>query len=91
MLLPCALKQLLGFDCPICGYQRSMLLLLKGDLKASFFLYPPLIPVTLLIGIFILYLLKRNIIPYKLLIRSAAVVLGIVMVNYVATLIFGHL
>lgn len=40
-LLPCPFKWLTGFDCPGCGFQRSLLALLRGHWRASFQLYPP--------------------------------------------------
>lgn len=43
-LLPCPFKYLTGIDCPGCGFQRSLLALLKGDVHQSFLLYPPTIP-----------------------------------------------
>jgi hypothetical protein len=43
-LLPCPFKYLTGIDCPGCGFQRSVLALLKGDVHQSFLLYPPTIP-----------------------------------------------
>jgi hypothetical protein len=43
-LIPCPFKYLTGIDCPGCGFQRSVLALLQGDLHDSFALYPPAIP-----------------------------------------------
>lgn len=43
-LLPCPFKYLIGLDCPGCGFQRSVIALLSGDLKLSLSLYPPAIP-----------------------------------------------
>ena len=91
MLLPCAYKQLFGIDCPLCGGQRSLLLMMNGDFEKSFLMYPPLIPVLLLMGIFVAHLINRNFIPRRFLVRSATMVLIIVMVNYIFTLAFGHL
>lgn len=90
MLLPCAYKQLFGIDCPLCGGQRSLVLLMNGDWEKSFLMYPPLIPVLLLTGIFVAYLINRNFIRRRFLVRSATIVLIIVMVNYIFTLAFGH-
>ena len=39
-LLPCAYKQLFGFSCPLCGFQRSMLLLWDGQVQASLIQFP---------------------------------------------------
>ena len=39
-LLPCAYKQLFGFSCPLCGFQRSMVLLYDGQMLASIYQFP---------------------------------------------------
>lgn len=46
-LLPCPLKYFSGFDCPGCGFQRSLLALFRGDFQYSFDLYPPTVPILL--------------------------------------------
>lgn len=43
-MLSCPFKFITGIDCPGCGFQRSLLALLQGDLHQSFQLYPPAIP-----------------------------------------------
>ena len=43
-MLPCLSKQLLDMECPGCGLQRSVALLLDGELLASFLMYPGLYP-----------------------------------------------
>lgn len=48
-LLKCPFKKLTGFDCPGCGFQRSVLSLLQGDLYHSLALYPATIPIILLV------------------------------------------
>ena len=47
-LLPCPFKYLTGMDCPGCGFQRSLIALSKGDIRQSFALYPPTIPLLLM-------------------------------------------
>ncbi len=42
-LLACIFKQFTGLDCPGCGFQRSFLALLKGNLSLSYQLYPPML------------------------------------------------
>lgn len=49
-MLPCISKQVLGIDCPGCGLQRSVVLLIKGDFIASFQMYPALFPMMALFG-----------------------------------------
>jgi hypothetical protein len=47
-LIPCPFKKLTGIDCPGCGFQRSFLSLLQGDLGKSFQLYPATIPLLMI-------------------------------------------
>ncbi|WP_250149136.1 DUF2752 domain-containing protein [Flagellimonas sp. 389] len=39
-MLPCLNKQLFGVECPGCGVQRSLDLLLHGEFLAAFKMYP---------------------------------------------------
>lgn len=39
-MLPCYFKHFTGFDCPGCGFQRSVIALIQGDFIKSFHLYP---------------------------------------------------
>lgn len=43
-LLKCPFKYLTGIDCPGCGFQRSVIALLNGNLHQSLRLYPSTIP-----------------------------------------------
>ena len=38
--LPCLFKKYLHVDCPGCGFQRSIIALLKGNISESFLLFP---------------------------------------------------
>lgn len=53
-LIPCPFKKLTGFDCPGCGFQRSVLALLNGDMSSSIHLYPATLPVLLALGFSVL-------------------------------------
>lgn len=46
-MLPCPFKYFTGIDCPGCGFQRSVIALIQGDLHKSFQVYPPAIPLLL--------------------------------------------
>ena len=41
-LLPCFHKQILGFSCPLCGLQRSLILLWNGEVRDAIVQFPPL-------------------------------------------------
>ena len=60
--LTCPVKYLTGFDCPGCGFQRSFLSLMQGNMEESFRLYPPTIPllITFIVGLGANYLRKGN-------------------------------
>ncbi|UGU16965.1 DUF2752 domain-containing protein [Sinomicrobium kalidii] len=47
-MLPCISKRILGFDCPGCGLQRSMALILEGDFAGAFKMYPAIYPLLFL-------------------------------------------
>ena len=49
-MLPCISKQVFGIDCPGCGLQRSVILLLRVKSEASFLMYPGLMPMLALFG-----------------------------------------
>lgn len=81
-LLPCAYQSLFGIECPICGFQRALVLLLHGDIKQSFFMYPPLLPVIFLLIIFVLHLFYKKVVNRKFLIYYSSFVLTIITINY---------
>ena len=59
LMIPCLFKAVFHTDCPGCGLQRSLLLLLKGNLVGSVVMYWATIPI-LLMFIFLLVHLKFN-------------------------------
>jgi hypothetical protein len=85
-MLPCASKSLFNIDCPICGFQRSLIFLINGDFKKSFFQYPPLIPVCILLGLFMIHLFSKQLVTRKLLDYSSVIVLLIITVSFVTKL-----
>ena len=48
-MLPCLNKKLFGLDCPGCGMQRSVDLLLHGEFLAAFKMYPAVYPILFLL------------------------------------------
>ena len=82
-LLPCPIKYLLQFDCPGCGFQRSLLALIAGDFRESFILYPPTIPfiISFISGVSTT-ILKGN--TNARLLKAMYVVTGIIILaNYI--------
>ncbi len=54
-MLPCINKKIFGVDCFGCGAQRAFLLIIKGDFKAAFVLFPA-IYTTILFFVFVFLL-----------------------------------
>nr|WP_321411723.1 DUF2752 domain-containing protein [uncultured Allomuricauda sp.] len=52
-MLPCLNKRLTGIDCPGCGLQRSVNLLLHGEFTAAFQMYPAIYPLLFLLAFLI--------------------------------------
>jgi hypothetical protein len=48
-MLTCPSKKWLHLECPGCGLQRSIIALLRGDIKTSLSLYPATIPLLTLL------------------------------------------
>jgi hypothetical protein len=82
-LLPCPLKYLTGIDCPLCGFQRAVIALVRGDFHTSFTIYPPAVPLLIfftyvIIGRFFKLDNQKDI--FK---KSLFVIVGmIILVNY---------
>lgn len=55
-LFTCPSKKYLHIDCPGCGFQRSVIALLKGDIVESVQLYPAAMPLLTLVLFTILHL-----------------------------------
>jgi hypothetical protein len=58
--LPCFYHQVLGLECPICGFQTAFILLLKGEFLKSISVYPALIPSLLLMVLLGSWLIFRK-------------------------------
>lgn len=87
-LFPCLYKLIFRIDCPICGFQRALLLALRGNFKASFKMYPPLIPCLVLILFASFYCIDSTLLNKKLLNQVATFVLLCIIVNYLVKIAF---
>ena len=50
--LPCLFKKYFNFDCPGCGFQRSIIALMKGNVGESFLLFPTTFALLVFFGCF---------------------------------------
>jgi hypothetical protein len=77
-MLPCPLKSILNADCPGCGFQRSLISLLQGDISTSFSLYPAAIPILLLFLFGVIHL-KFNLKKGNVIIQYSYIFISIII------------
>jgi hypothetical protein len=70
-MIPCLSKTLFGVECLGCGFQRSFLLLLQGDFKGCFQMYPALFTSLLFLGFLGFNFVYKGIISQKLILIVA--------------------
>ncbi len=79
-MLPCLNKQFFGWDCLGCGTQRAFFLVLQGDFRAAYNMYPAIYPMLLLFLFLVanLFIKIRHAWPIKisLIILSAVIIIG---------------
>ena len=86
-MLPCISKQVFGIDCPGCGLQRSVALLLRGEFAASLLMYPGLLPMMALFG----FIALNRFIPFRranaITIILAGTTVGTILINFLIKII----
>ncbi|CAM4117274.1 DUF2752 domain-containing protein [Flavobacterium antarcticum] len=81
-MIPCLSKKLFGLDCPGCGMQRALSLLLHGDFTEAFRMFPA-IYTTLLLFFFIgLHFVDKSRSYSKLIIPFAILNAAIMLIAY---------
>lgn len=87
-MLPCLNKTLFGIECPGCGMQRSLSLILQGELIAAFKIYPAIyVLITLLAFLVLNYFFKfKN--SNKIITVLAIISILLILINYVYKLTF---
>jgi len=81
-MLTCPSKKLTHMDCPGCGFQRGTVAMLKGEVKASWQVYPPTAFIwftMLLLCIHLLFKLKHGATILKYVYIVTALV---ILINY---------
>ena len=81
--LSCFYKKYTGIDCPGCGMQRSFIQLVKGNLIASFEMYPALIPLLFTILFMCLHLIFDFKHGAKILIYTFSLSAAMIVVSYI--------
>ena len=88
-MVQCSWKEEWGIDCLTCGFQRSFVALLDGNLLESISLFPATIPLLFTAFYTVLYLWKRFKNGHKVVIASYSLSALLIVVNYTVKLIDG--
>ncbi|MEA2041244.1 MAG: DUF2752 domain-containing protein [Bacteroidota bacterium] len=86
--VPCLFKETFGYDCPGCGGQSAWVLLLEGKFIESFYTYPPLGFVIVLLLFFFVHItvdIRKGDIILRWIFRLTAFV---VLLSYVFKMTF---
>lgn len=82
-MLPCLNKSLFGFECPGCGLQRSVVMLIKGDFIGALHMYPAIYTLIPLGVVFI----ANRFVDYKyqntLTITLSVLSVTLILTNYI--------
>ena len=87
-LISCHYVKYIGYECPGCGLQRSIIALLKGNIIESWHFYPPLLPLLALFIFLIIHLFKKfenggNVVKYLFIFFTSCMLL-----NYIYKILF---
>ncbi|WP_298894900.1 DUF2752 domain-containing protein [uncultured Psychroserpens sp.] len=82
-MLPCINKKIFGLDCMGCGMQRSLALILEGDLIAAFYMYPAIYSLIALLGVILLNYFRNFKHAYKIIITLAVVNAILILGNFI--------
>lgn len=79
-MIPCISKTLFGIECLGCGFQRALLLLVQGNYRAAFEMYPAIYSSLILIFFIGLHYIdtKRN---YKSVLLTFAIITILFMIG----------
>lgn len=75
-------------DCPICGFQRSLHLLLDGQIGGSIAMFPPILVMVAYGAILFLYLYNPVLVGKRMLKASSIATLCAVFLSYFMKLLF---
>ena len=81
--LSCKIKETTGIECPGCGIQRSIELLVNGEFLESIKMYPGLLPLLATVGILIFHIFKGNNRSFQVLKISLIFTLLIITITYI--------
>ncbi|RZJ36698.1 MAG: DUF2752 domain-containing protein [Flavobacterium sp.] len=86
-MLPCMNKWLFGFDCPGCGMQRSVSLLLHGRFTDAFQMFPAIYSLIFLLVLLGLHLTDKSRNYERAVVTVAIINALVIIISYIYKLI----
>lgn len=81
--LTCTNKKLFGIECLGCGFQRSFILLCRGDILGSIKMYPALLPIIFLILFTTLHIIFKIKNGHKVILYLFILSTTIMVIHYI--------
>ncbi|NNC45799.1 MAG: DUF2752 domain-containing protein [Winogradskyella sp.] len=81
-MLPCLWKQTFNIDCFGCGFQRSLVMLFKGDFIGAFYMYPAIYSIIVMLALLILHTKFQFKHGPKILIGLFILNISIIVISY---------
>jgi len=81
--LKCFYKEHFGLECFGCGFQRSIVLLFRGELVESIKMFPALYPLILLLVFLPYHLWKKPLWGYKVILILFINIVLVLMINFI--------
>lgn len=82
LMLPCLWKQTFNIDCFGCGFQRSLLLICKGEFVNAFYMYPAIYTILIMLITLILHSKFQFKFGHKILLGLFILNISIIVVSY---------
>lgn len=87
-MLPCLSKKLFGIDCFGCGIQRSLALLLQGEFKAAFYMYPAIYTMLLFFVFIGISLIDKSRNYHKIIVTLGIITAFVMVFSYFYKLLY---
>ena len=82
-MLPCLWKKTFNIDCLGCGMQRSVALIIQGDFKAAFIMYPAIYTIIIMFVVLALHVKLKIKNGHNYLLILFIINILIIIINYI--------
>lgn len=76
-------KKIFGFDCPGCGMQRALSLVLRGEFSDAFFMFPAIYTVIAFFGFLALNFIDKKRNYHKIIVGLGIFNASVMIISYI--------